>query len=158
MDYFILGAIIFSIITVHAASAIISKDISFIPANSNWQVSNVESAIDDLHNKMKFSNSSDPIIGVFESAFSGSVSNFEIGKYYFCVVNMRGILTELNITGADIIYDNVDNCYLDYRYSSDHIYLKANSSTIDFSYSIREDSALNYGGFGVSCYKFGNQS
>ena len=45
---FILGAVIFSGISVCAYS-LSSNDISFTPENSNWKVSNVEEAINDLY-------------------------------------------------------------------------------------------------------------
>ena len=45
---FILGAVIFSGISVCAYS-LSSNDISFTPENSNWQVSNVEEAVNDLY-------------------------------------------------------------------------------------------------------------
>jgi len=45
---FILGAIICSSITAYAVS-LASKDITFIPENENWQVTNVEEALDDLY-------------------------------------------------------------------------------------------------------------
>ena len=47
---FILGAIIFSGMTVFAYS-LSSKDIKFTPTNSEWQVENVEEAVNSLYEK-----------------------------------------------------------------------------------------------------------
>jgi len=46
---FILGGIFFSSITVYAATTILSKDIKFTPENTNWEVENVEEAINSLY-------------------------------------------------------------------------------------------------------------
>ena len=45
---FILGAIIFSGVTVFA-STLLSKDITFTPTKEDWQVTTVEEAINDLY-------------------------------------------------------------------------------------------------------------
>jgi len=49
---FILGAILFSGVTVFAYS-ISSKDIAFTPSNPEWQVTNVEEAMNSLYDKSK---------------------------------------------------------------------------------------------------------
>ena len=45
---FVLGAIVFSGVTVFA-STLLSKDITFTPTKEDWQVSTVEEAINDLY-------------------------------------------------------------------------------------------------------------
>ena len=50
--FFILGAILFSGITV-LAYKVNSDQVSYTPNNSNWQVDNVESAINDLYSSVK---------------------------------------------------------------------------------------------------------
>lgn len=52
--YFILGAIIFSTISVYAVTMIDSKEVSFTPNNTDWEVSNVSEAIDELYEMNEF--------------------------------------------------------------------------------------------------------
>lgn len=47
---FLIG-ILFSGITVYAATTYLSRDVSFTPSDENWKVSNVEDALNDLYEK-----------------------------------------------------------------------------------------------------------
>jgi len=47
---FMLGAILFSSVAVYATSTLLSRNVTFTPENSNWNVSNVEDALNDLYN------------------------------------------------------------------------------------------------------------
>jgi len=46
---FLLGAILFSSVAVYATSTLLSKNVTFTPENSDWNVSNVEDALNDLY-------------------------------------------------------------------------------------------------------------
>lgn len=59
--YFILGAIIFSTISVYAVTIIDSKDVSFSSKHDNWKVENVQSAIDYLYEIANNRNSLDEL-------------------------------------------------------------------------------------------------
>lgn len=77
---FILGAVIFSGISVCAYS-LSSNDISFTPENNNWQVSNVEEAVNDLYDK---SNLGDlEIIMSKGNVANGTTITTEVGSYIF---------------------------------------------------------------------------
>lgn len=46
----IISGVVFTTVGVYAASQILAKDISFTPKNENWEVDNLEDAINDLYN------------------------------------------------------------------------------------------------------------
>ena len=142
---FILGAILFSGVTVFAYS-ISSKDIAFTPTNENWQVTNVEEAINDLYTK-KIANLIVHSSNNFEGTTTATVSDFEVDKYYLCTSNIRNLVTTQEITGAEIIYKRSDSAFLDNKYSVQLFYLKATSENITFTYP-------GAAGFGVRCYQF----
>lgn len=50
---FLLGAVLFSGITVVVAATILAKDVSYTPKDNTWKVDNVKDAIDDLYTKAK---------------------------------------------------------------------------------------------------------
>ena len=50
--YFLLGVLVFSGISVYATTTLLSKNVTFTPQNTNWQVSNVETALNNLHKQV----------------------------------------------------------------------------------------------------------
>lgn len=47
--YFLLGVLVFSGISVYATTTLLSKNVTFTPQNTNWQVSDVETALNSLY-------------------------------------------------------------------------------------------------------------
>ena len=47
---FIIGAILFSSITLVSAYSIFSSNVGFLPTDETWEVDNVQDAIDNLYN------------------------------------------------------------------------------------------------------------
>lgn len=141
--YFLLGAILFSGITVFAYS-ITSKEISFTPENTNWEVTNVEEAINDLYN-YKINDIELAQSGDFEAKSSAAISGFTIDSYYFCIANMRNNVTTYSISDSEIMFGLPYLSFLDSRYTNYHLYFKAKSETITFSFP-------GASGFGILCY------
>ena len=47
--YFLLGVLVFSGISVYATTTLLSKNVTFTPQNTDWQVSDVETALNSLY-------------------------------------------------------------------------------------------------------------
>jgi len=73
----IITGIIISCSGVVFAYSISSKDIAFTPSNPEWQVENVEEAINDLYEKEKIAD--EPLVLTYEpGSNSGSFTNFDM--------------------------------------------------------------------------------
>lgn len=64
--YFVLGAMIFSGITVCASTTYLSNQVVFTSTNSEWNVNNVEDALNDLYNKQN-NTTTNEVIGAYSS-------------------------------------------------------------------------------------------
>ena len=144
---FILGAILFSGISVAIAFAYVASDVDYSPDNDTWQVDNVGSAIDDLRRKYNnIATSSVETIGVCSgNSTSCSSTALEIGKAYLCVVNSRKYNGSFSISGANVLYKNEESAFLNYAYSTYRAFIIPTSSTVGFTIS-------NSNGMTVVCY------
>lgn len=157
---FILGAIIFSGVTVFAYS-ISSKDIKFTPTDSSWEVDNVEEAMNSLYDKAK---NFDVNLATDVTASSNSVMNgnyfsteyitsgklnVQEGAYYVLSVFAKNYTTNpiITISGCSNIRNNNSSSHVDaaakgiYGKYSLH-YCKATSDTITINTNI--PSGISY--------------
>ena len=101
---FVLGAIIFSGITVYASTTYLSNQVSFTPTNSVWNVNNVEDALNILYDRTDLNlslYSSDNITGTITTSrkLNLDITNGE----YLLVVNVYNAgetFTGLNSTAT----------------------------------------------------------
>jgi len=134
---FLSGALL-SGITVYAASTYLSKDVTFTPSNSSWEVSNVEEALNDLYENKSISENSN--LKYYNSGYSlqgtsASLSGFVVGERYLCTTNMRNKVTTYNISGADVLSGRLAGEMFDGSFTSFLTYFEATSETISFSFS-----------------------
>ena len=145
----IITAIVCISTTAYAAYNYYAKDISFTPSNESWKVENVEDAINDLYlskkTNMKYVTGS-----AMDGVRTVTANNFEVGEYYLCISNTKGLIITYSINGADIIYELNNKDMLDYLYTNYITYIKAEATTINFSYT----SNSNNSGMTVKCYQF----
>lgn len=83
---FILGAVIFSTFSVYATVSILSGQVDYTPRDNEWNVENVEDALDDLYDIAKNSggNTSGFVGYSFDYDYTGNVQTFNVpatGEY-----------------------------------------------------------------------------
>jgi len=82
----IIGALL-SGVTVYAASTYLSKDVTFTPTNSEWNVSNVEEALNDLYSNSNGISDLTPYksltsdYGCNKCTINASITDVEKGTY-----------------------------------------------------------------------------
>lgn len=118
----IITAILFSSISAYATYNYLAKDISYTPSNSEFEVDNVEDALNELY-KSKISSNIN-----FENAellYSKNVGLGISGDYTFdgnhtkVILFLWGasrdnnVILSYEITDGDIIYDNTLSTYYD---------------------------------------------
>lgn len=145
----IITAIVCISTTAYAAYNHYAKDISFTPSNESWKVENVEDAINDLYLSKK-TNMKYVTSAAMDGDRTVTVNKFEVGEYYMCTANTRGLINTYSVTGADVIQEVHNHGLLDYLYSNYITYIKAESTTINFSYTSNSSNK----GIVVQCYQF----
>ena len=83
---FILGVVIAASFSVYATVSILSSQVDYIPRDSEWNVNNVEDAIDDLYNMASANaNGSNGFVGLaFNFSYTNTQQTFTVpatGEY-----------------------------------------------------------------------------
>ena len=118
----------------------------------NTTVSNLESTVDSL-NSRNFKMG-----GVYTKSLENSTSielDLEKDYYYFCSLTTRGNTASLSISNANVLFNGDNNWFLDNRYSSAYVFIRANQNKVTFSFN-NVDLSYNPGstnGIGVKCKK-----
>ena len=145
---FLLGAIIFGTIAGVSALTILANNVDFTPRDDTWNVDKVNIALDDLY--QRYLDVTDPSMEVtyvcsVEGSSSCSGTSLDTNKVYFCVTNARSYNGTHTITGAQVLLNQENGGYLDYKYTTYRSFIKPIASTVTFSVS-------NTNGIGVVCY------
>ncbi|MBE6160631.1 MAG: hypothetical protein E7158_00215 [Firmicutes bacterium] len=114
---FVLGALIFSSISVYAAGKYYAKDIEYTPKNSSFNVDNMADALDALYTKVKpeytgatevTPSQSSQTLNTKDKALTKNITINPIPNTY------KNLTTQTNATASDIVsgktaYDNNGN-------------------------------------------------
>ena len=152
--FFILGAIIFSSIGVVFAYSITASNIGFTPREVTWNVNNVSSALDDIHDvsieKLMALKSSD-VKGTYRQAHGTSnyslSANFSKGKYFVFAIRSGG--GGINATN----YSNVSAGGMGITATNgtcttiDSYYFSSGGNSVTYSNTYRFENRLSFGFF-----------
>ena len=149
---FIIGAVLFTGIASATTYLLMAESVEFNPKDDNWNVNDVDIALNDLYDKyIDITTPSVERIHVCsgENTNTCSGSTLEIGEYYICVTNSRNYNGTHTITGAEVLLNQENGGYLDYKYTTYRSFIKPTSSTITISIS-------NGRGISYDCYHINN--
>ena len=146
---FILGFVLFGFISSVLASVIISSNVGFTPKDNTWEVDNTKIALDSLY--QNYSNITDPVIKdtrscSLENTNTCTINNIKVDSAYLCIVNARSYSGTLSVSNSNVILNQENGGYLDYKYTTYRAYIIPNSSSVTFTVS-------NTRGIGVTCYQ-----
>ena len=145
----ILIGVVITATSVFAATNIASSSVTYNNSSSGLNANNVKTAIDILYQQMNTSAiKSYPSCSSGEGNNSCTITNMVVGKYYFCAINNRGDL-KATVNNAEVLYNWNNQSFLDGRYTSNLIYLKANSTSVVFTVS-------GTSGMSAQCYNIVN--
>ncbi|MBR1417197.1 MAG: hypothetical protein IJ572_05200 [Bacilli bacterium] len=146
---FILGGTIFSSIIGVSAYVLLANNIGFNPVDTTWNVNDVDEALNDLYDS--YTTLTSPkvevvsVCSVESSTIKSCSGTLEVDKYYLCVVNTRNYNGTQTITGAQVLLNQENGAYLDYKYTTYRSFIKPTQTNVTFSIS-------NGRGIGVVCY------
>ena len=146
---FILGFILFSSISSVVAGVIIASNVGFTPIDDTWTVDNTKLAIDSLY--QNYSNITEPKIAdtrsySLENTNTCTVTDMKVDSAYLCIVNARSYSGVLSVSNAQVLLNQENGGYLDYKYTTYRAYIIPTSSSVTFTVS-------NTRGIGVVCYQ-----
>ncbi|MBR1416925.1 MAG: hypothetical protein IJ572_03820 [Bacilli bacterium] len=121
---FLLGAILFGSIGIVSAYTIFANDIGYTSKDEDWEVENVNDAIDDLHNRVKKINLDNLVTEeIYTNHVSGAtytytISNVSEYNYYFLInITWRsGSADYASSLNALTIKTITNATYIDYGY------------------------------------------
>ena len=144
----VITAIICISTTVYASYKYFAKDIGFTPKNENWQVDNLEDAVNDLYEikNIDYENGLECVAKNAEASSVVELNDLVIGKYYFCVVQYRNTVDNITVNGADIITKEYNPSFLDGKYATERVLIKVRSNNVEFTVSGSR-------GINSNCYK-----